>query len=221
MTLNTSQVPIGLKHHLITHTGETPFLCLHCWKSFSSHIDLKLHIKKEHLMHLNTDTGGKAEDDQEWAVTGVSPAKSYKAVKAGKRTSGGLGNCYDAFGSYFLSLCNFQKERLRRRQVTTFSSMTAPTRRWWRVTSWWVLVTRCSWRSVVFCVHYHIDVHSEAYMSGLTINIQPFQDQDGQKMVVVNPAPGDEPQTIVVPEQAETVYVIGDSLTAGWWSEHF
>ena len=34
-------------------------------------------------------------------------------------------------------------------------------------------------------------------------------------MVVVNPAPGDEPQTIVVPEQAETVYVIGDSLTAG------
>merc|ERR1712098_109310 len=29
-----------------------------------------------------------------------------------------------------------------------------------------------------------------------------------QKLVVVNPAPGDEPQTIVVPEQAETVYVI-------------
>merc|ERR1719220_1539996 len=34
------------------------------------------------------------------------------------------------------------------------------------------------------------------------------EDQDGQKLVVVNPAPGDEPQTIVVPEQAETVYVI-------------
>merc|ERR1712098_328984 len=29
-----------------------------------------------------------------------------------------------------------------------------------------------------------------------------------EKVVVVNPAPGDEPQTIVVPEQAETVYVI-------------
>ena len=46
------QVPIGLKHHLLLHTGELPFLCLHCWRSFSSHIDLKLHIRKEHLFHL-------------------------------------------------------------------------------------------------------------------------------------------------------------------------
>ena len=42
------KVPIGLKHHLLLHTGELPFLCLHCWRSFSSHIDLKLHIRKEH-----------------------------------------------------------------------------------------------------------------------------------------------------------------------------
>ena len=28
---------------------------------------------------------------------------------------------------------------------------------------------------------------------------------------MVNPGPGEEPQTIVVPEQAETVYVIGKS----------
>ena len=27
------------------------------------------------------------------------------------------------------------------------------------------------------------------------------EDQDGQKMVVVNPGPGEEPQTIVIPEQ--------------------
>ena len=46
------KVPIGLKMHLITHTAEKPFLCLHCWRSFSSHIDLKLHIRKEHLSHL-------------------------------------------------------------------------------------------------------------------------------------------------------------------------
>jgi hypothetical protein len=32
------KVPIGLKHHLLLHTGELPFLCLHCWRSFSSHI---------------------------------------------------------------------------------------------------------------------------------------------------------------------------------------
>ena len=47
------KVPIGLKHHLILHTGELPFLCLHCWRSFSAHIDLKLHIRREHLFHLN------------------------------------------------------------------------------------------------------------------------------------------------------------------------
>merc|ERR1711881_202280 len=54
------KVPIGLKHHLILHTGELPFLCLHCWRSFSSHIDLKLHIRREHLFHLDMPTPNKA-----------------------------------------------------------------------------------------------------------------------------------------------------------------
>ena len=31
------------------------------------------------------------------------------------------------------------------------------------------------------------------------------EDQDGQKMVVVNPGPGEEPQTIVIPEQVHTL----------------
>ena len=53
------KVPIGLKHHLILHTGELPFLCLHCWRSFSAHIDLKLHIRREHLFHLNVPTPTK------------------------------------------------------------------------------------------------------------------------------------------------------------------
>ena len=47
------KVPIGLKHHLLTHTTELPFLCLHCWRSFASHIDLKLHLRREHLFHLD------------------------------------------------------------------------------------------------------------------------------------------------------------------------
>merc|ERR1711988_83042 len=54
------KVPIGLKHHLLLHTGELPFLCLHCWRSFSSHIDLKLHIRREHLFHLDMPTPNKA-----------------------------------------------------------------------------------------------------------------------------------------------------------------
>ena len=89
-----SQVPIGLKHHLITHTGETPFLCLHCWKSFSSHIDLKVHIKKEHLMHLNTDTGDMAEILE----AKYSPTKSNKAVKTIKRNSNGVGEIKNKLG---------------------------------------------------------------------------------------------------------------------------
>lgn len=69
------KVPIGLKHHLLLHTGELPFLCLHCWRSFSSHIDLKLHIRKEHLAHLDVSKvdGGSSAN---------SPKKSTVKVKA-------------------------------------------------------------------------------------------------------------------------------------------
>ena len=80
------KVPIGLKHHLINHTGETPFLCLHCWKSFSSHIDLKLHIKREHLMHLNTDTEGATS-----IQLSESPVKGDAKRKKGVTGGAGLG----------------------------------------------------------------------------------------------------------------------------------
>ena len=159
------KVPIGLKHHLITHTGETPFLCLHCWKSFSSHIDLKLHIKKEHLMHLNTDTGTKGELEESNSPdkrrsTSVTPVK--KTFKK-KRASDGLE--VEEKTSHYVQLDD-----------GTYAEM--------------------------------VEGH-EMVAPGHQMLVE---DQDGQKLVVVNPAPGDEPQTIVVPEQAETVYVIGERL---------
>ena len=38
----------GLKHHLIVHTREMPFLCIHCGKSLTS-LDLKVHIESQHF----------------------------------------------------------------------------------------------------------------------------------------------------------------------------
>ena len=40
----------GLKHHLISHTREMPFLCLFCRKYLASQIDLKVHMYSEHLV---------------------------------------------------------------------------------------------------------------------------------------------------------------------------
>ena len=38
------------------------------------------------------------------------------------------------------------------------------------------------------------------------------EDQDGQKMVVVNPGPGEEPQTIVIPEQVMITLLAVDQI---------
>jgi len=160
------KVPIGLKHHLITHTGETPFLCLHCWKSFSSHIDLKLHIKKEHLMHLNTDTGNKAELDESPGKRRPASTTPVKKPVKKKRSSDGLE--VEEKTSHFVQLDD-----------GTYAEM--------------------------------VEGH-EMVAPGHQMLVE---DQDGQKLVVVNPAPGDEPQTIVVPEQAETVYVIASQNESG------
>ena len=179
-TLNESQVPIGLKHHLITHTGETPFLCLHCWKSFSSHIDLKVHIKKEHLMHLNTDTGDKAEHLE---PAKYSPSKNQRAVKTVKRNSDGVGKNKGVMLKRRFSIDNIFVLEIEVEEKTS---------------------------------HYvQLDDGSYAEMVEGHELVGPghqmlVEDQDGQKLVVVNPCLGDEPQTIVVPEQAETVYVIGE-----------
>ena len=178
---NFCQVPIGLKHHLITHTGETPFLCLHCWKSFSSHIDLKLHIKKEHLMHLNTDTGNKEELEESSSPVkrgsgGTTPVK--KAVKK-KRTSNGL-------GKIILTIQCSHHNHSRSAEVE-------------EKTSHFVQLDDGTYAEMV-----------EGHDLVAPGHQMLVEDQDGQKLVVVNPAPGDEPQTIVVPEQAETVYVIGE-----------
>jgi len=138
------KVPIGLKHHLITHTGETPFLCLHCWKSFSSHIDLKLHIKKEHLLHLNS----KTEKDPE-----KNPVK--------KRRDSETDTDVMEKTSHYVQL-----------EDGTYAEM----------------------------VEGHEIVGPGEQML--------VEDESGQRLVVVNPTSGDQPQTVVIPEQAETVYVI-------------
>lgn len=160
------KVPIGLKHHLITHTGETPFLCLHCWKSFSSHIDLKLHIKKEHLMHLNTDTGDRKVPD--------TPKHEIK-----RKSMGNIGKSY-------------RKESVKKLKKVNDDMEVEEEK-----TSHFVQLDDGTYAEMV-----------EGHEMVAPGHQMLVEDQDGQKLVVVNPGPGEEPQTIVVPEQAETVYVI-------------
>ena len=45
----TFKAASGLKVHLIVHTREMPFLCIHCGKSLNS-LDLKVHIESEHFV---------------------------------------------------------------------------------------------------------------------------------------------------------------------------
>jgi len=164
------KVPIGLKHHLINHTGETPFLCLHCWKSFSSHIDLKLHIKREHLMHLNTNTGTAgvaATGGEEPAAAATSPAEGAKKKKVIRGPVPAP-----------------KSEKVDEPGVET-------------TTTHYVQMEDGSYAQMV-------EGH-EMVQPGQQMLVQ---DQYGQQLVVVNPALGDQPQTIVVPENAETVYVI-------------
>jgi len=163
------KVPIGLKHHLITHTGETPFLCLHCWKSFSSHIDLKLHIKKEHLMHLNTDTGDRKVPD--------TPKHEIK-----RKSMGNIGKSY-------------RKEAVKKMKKVTNDGLEMEVEE--EKTSHFVQLDDGTYAEMV-----------EGHEMVAPGHQMLVEDQDGQKLVVVNPGPGEEPQTIVVPEQAETVYVI-------------
>ena len=45
-----SKNAVGLKHHLISHTREMPFQCLHCGKHLASQTELKVHIESVHFV---------------------------------------------------------------------------------------------------------------------------------------------------------------------------
>lgn len=83
------KVPIGLKHHLLLHTGEMPFLCLHCWRSFSAHIDLKLHIRKEHLQHMEpaTPKADAAKKDAAASKAKAEATPKRRSIKISKGES--------------------------------------------------------------------------------------------------------------------------------------
>lgn len=144
------KVPIGLKHHLISHTGETPFLCLHCWKSWKSHIDLKLHIKKEHLMHLNSKVDKAGENES-------TPKKN----KDGKNNTIEDEPEVEEQTSHYVQL-----------EDGTYAEM--------------------------------VEGH-EIVKPGQQMLVR---DEQGKQLVVVNPSYSNAQQAIVIPEQAETVYVI-------------
>ena len=129
-------------------------------------------------MHLNTDTGDKAEILE----AKYSPTKSNRAVKTIKRNSNGVGEKIEIR----ILWCVYKQPFVLEIEVE-------------EKTSHYVQLDDGSYAEMV-------EGH-ELVGPGHQMLVE---DQDGQKLVVVNPAPGEEPQTIVVPEQAETVYVIGE-----------
>ena len=72
-----------LKRHFV---GEKSVQCPDCGELFYIDYDLKLHIKREHLMHLNTDTEGASIE------LGESPIKADAKRKKGVTGGAGLSN---------------------------------------------------------------------------------------------------------------------------------
>lgn len=46
-----------LKQHYNTHTGQRPYECDRCDKTFTQSSSLKLHVRRTHAMNLDTDNG--------------------------------------------------------------------------------------------------------------------------------------------------------------------
>ena len=153
-------------------------------------------------MHLNTDTGDKKVPDtpkheiKRKSMGNIGKSYRKESVKKFKKsTNEGLYELLEFFAMIFF----FLEMEVEEEKTSHFVQLDDGT--YAEMVEGHEMVAP-GHQMLVEVGHDIVDIDEE---------VDVFQDQDGQKLVVVNPGPGEEPQTIVVPEQAETVYVIGEN----------